>query len=121
MCTAVPGNCARILIISAESVLANTRKGLIELHPGWEATISRNKQHALALLHKEFFHLLVLCNSLSATAQAEFASIYRQKNPQGKILAIIMRGGTEFEANAVLSTPVSPEDFISAVNKLLTT
>jgi DNA-binding response OmpR family regulator len=119
MCSVPASSHARILLLSGELSLAESRKAIIELQPGWLVTVSRNKQHALALLHKESFNLLILCNSLTPAAQEEFAAIFRQKNASAKILVLAVRGTADLRVDAVLSAPVTPADLISAVHTLL--
>jgi len=110
---------ARVLIASADVELSESRKLIIERQAAVEVAVSRNKQHALALLHRELFDLLILCNSLTSRTQTEFSTIYRQKNPKGRILAIVVRGAAELQFDALLFSPVSPRELLSAVRDLL--
>jgi len=118
MSAAIKGG-QRVLIASADVDLSELRKQVIEQQPSLEVAVSRNKQHALALLHRESFDLLILCNSLTVRTQVEFTAIYRQKNPKGKILAIAVRGAADLPCDAVLPAPVSPCELLGAVRHLL--
>jgi CheY-like chemotaxis protein len=118
MCAATDRGNARILIISADIALSESRKAIAE-RDGWVVEVSRNKQHALAMLHKETFDLLILCNSLSLAAQLEFTTIFREKNPDGKIMAIVVRAVAEAPFDSTLMAPVTPGDFLQALRTLL--
>ena len=112
---------ARILIASADFPLSQSRKHVIEQEPSWEATITRNKQHGLALLHNETFDLLLLCSSLGSKTQVEYASIFRRRNPAGKVIAVENRIPLDIPADAVLPIPVAPRELIRAIRGLLAT
>ena len=110
---------ARILIASADLPLSQSRKDVIEREGSWTATITRNKQHGLALLHNEEFDLLLLCTSLGAKTQAEYVDIFRRRNPAGKVIAVENRAPQEIPADAVLPAPVTPPELIAAIRDLL--
>ena len=110
---------ARILIASADFPLSQSRKGVIEQEPSWEATITRNKQHGLALLHNETFDLLLLCSSLGSKTQVEYAVVFRRRNPRGKVIAVEGRTPLDISVDAVLPVPVAPRELIRAIRGLL--
>lgn len=118
MCAATPRTNARILILSADMPLSESRKAVLE-HAGWQVAVSRNKQHALAMLHNESFDLLIFCNSLSSSAVAEFAAIFRGKNDHGRLLGIVDRRSPEIDVDDVLLAPVRPAELLEAVRHLL--
>ena len=118
MCAATTRTNARILILSADMSLSESRKAVLE-HAGWQVAVSRNKQHALAMLHNEAFDLLIFCNSLSASAVTEFGIIFRQKNQHGRLLGIVDRRSPDIDVDDVLIAPVKPTELLGAVQQLL--
>jgi DNA-binding NarL/FixJ family response regulator len=109
---------AQILLASADYSLSQSRKQVLENEPGWEVTISRNKQHALALLHNAAFEVLILCSSLSRKVHLEFATVFRQKNPGGRVV-LLDDSSPEVQADAVLSPPITPLELIGALRSIL--
>ncbi len=71
------------------------------------------------MLHNESFDLLIFCNTLSASAVAEFAAIFREKNPQGKLLGIVDRRSPEIDVDDVLLAPVRPAELLGSVRRLM--
>jgi DNA-binding response OmpR family regulator len=118
MCAA-RGHAARILIASADMALAQLRKRVIEQESGWIVTVSRNKQHALALLHSEEFDVLLLCNSVSHKTRLDFAVKFRQRNAQGKIVVFEGRAHSQIDYDVLLQVPVSPRELMAALHRLL--
>jgi DNA-binding NarL/FixJ family response regulator len=80
---------------------------------------TRNRQHALALLQSENYHVVLLCNSLTPKARVEFAAIYRQRNPTGRVVVVEGRDRPQFAFDLMLPSPLAPTDLIGAVRGLL--
>lgn len=108
-----------ILIASADLPLSQLRKRVLEQEPGYKVTVSRNKQHALALLHSERFDILLLCNSVAYRTRLEFATKFRQRNPDGKILAFEGREQGEIDYDLLLEIPSTPQELLKGVRKLV--
>ncbi len=87
---------------------------------GYDVVASRNKQHALALLHTDRFDLLLLGHSLTAKTKEEFAGLYRTQNPQGKILSLSRVEEPASSADHVLQAPIRPDELIRVIRRLLT-
>lgn len=119
MSAASESSSARILIASADSVLSQLRKQVIEQQSSFEVLCSRNRQHAVALLKSELFDVLLLCNSLTQKTRIDFAAIYRNNNPNGKIVVFEGREPQAFPYDVMLRSPVSPAELIKAVRSLV--
>jgi DNA-binding NarL/FixJ family response regulator len=120
MSTGAGSSAARILIASADLELSQLRKQVIEQQLSkLEVVCTRNRQHALALLQSENYHVLLLCNSLTQKARAEFAAIYRQRNPAGRIVVIEGRERPPFAYDLMLPSPLAPTELIGAMRGLL--
>ncbi len=119
MSAASESSSARILIASADLVLSQLRKQVIEQQSEFEVLSSRNRQHAVALLKSEAFDVLLLCNSLTQKTRIDFAAIYRRNNPNGKIMVFEGRDPQAFPYDVMLRPPVSPAELIKAVRSLV--
>ena len=120
MSTAPENGAARVLIASADFVLSQLRKQVIEQHlADLEVVCTRNRQHALALLQSENYQIMLLCNSLTAKSRAEFAGIFRQRNPGGLLVVIESRDRHPFAYDLMLPSPVAPVELIGAIRELL--
>ena len=120
MSHAARSSAARILIASGDMFLAQLRKEVLEQHfPGLEAVCTRNRQHALALLQSEMFHVLFLCSSLTAKARVEYAGLYRERNPSGKVMASQGREPDAFACDAFLLIPGGPAELLQEMTELL--
>jgi len=120
MSHAAQSSAARILIASGDMFLAQLRKEVLERHfPGLEAVCTRNRQHALALLQNETFHVLFLCSSLTAKARAEYAGLYRQRNPAGKVMSSQGREPDTFASDSFLPIPGGPAELLQEMTALL--
>lgn len=120
MSTAAERCAVRVLIASADLLLSELRKQIMEQNfSSIEVTCSRNRQHALALLQTDGFDILLLCGSLTAKSRAEFAAIYRQRNPGGRIVVFEGREPTLFAYDVMLPSPSTPAELISEIRELL--
>lgn len=118
MCRSGRSDSVQILLASADLTLSQSRKQVIETNPGWSVTITRNKQHALALLHNSFFEVLILCSSLSPKVHLEFSTIFRRRNPDGRIVVTEERA-VVIQPDAVLVPPVSPLELLACLRMLI--
>ncbi len=82
---------------------------------------TRNKQHGLALLHSEQFHILLLCASVSGRTRREFVELFRSKNPGGKVIVNENVEEPTFEFDALVPGLVTPTELIDTVRKVLET
>lgn len=108
-----------MLSASADPVLAYSRELLLRSQ-GCEVQTSLSISDTKALLASEHFDLLVLGNSLTATACQELAKHFRVQNPQGKIIEILS-ASWHSPMNQPDTTTVGPSELIAAVQKLIST
>jgi DNA-binding NtrC family response regulator len=118
--SAAPSVRPKILIASADQILSNSRKQVFE-QQGWEVTVTRNKQHGLAVLHAERFNILLVCNSVSGRTRNEYATLFREKNPEAKVIVVENGEQAGFAYDALLSSPVSPRHLVDTVRQVLST
>ncbi len=120
MSTAAESSATRLLIASADFVLSQLRKQVVEQQlTNLEVVCTRNRQHALALLQSENYDILLLCNSLTSKSRAEFAVIFRQRNPAGRLVVIEGRERHPFRYDLMLPSPVVPAELIKGIRELL--
>lgn len=108
----------KILIASADQTLSTSRKQILEKH-GWLVATTRNKQHGLALLYSERFHILLICASVSGRTRREYAVLFRAQNPGGKVIVNENAEDPTFPHDALLSSPVTPQQLVDTVRGLL--
>jgi DNA-binding response OmpR family regulator len=113
-----PESAGQILIASADQALSNSRKQLLEKE-SWKVSVTRNKQHGLAVLHSESFALLLICDSLSLRTVREYIKLFRETQPTGKILVIERGRPLDVDCDAVLPSPVEPRQLVHQVRRLL--
>jgi len=78
----------RVLSASVDLGVSRTRVMLLRQF-GFDATFSESKRHALELIEKKAFDVLVFGSALSRDTGWELAGVFRTHNSKGKIIEII--------------------------------
>ena len=78
----------RVLSASIDLGLSRTRVMLLQRF-GFDAVYSESKQHALELIERTTFDVLVFGSALSRDTCWELARVFRAHNPKGKIIEIL--------------------------------
>ena len=78
----------RVLSANVDLDVSRTRVTLLEQF-GFDAMFSESKQHALELIEKKAFDVLVFGSALSRDTGWELAGVFRARNSKGKIIEII--------------------------------
>jgi len=82
------GTPIRVLSANVDLDVSRTRVTLLEQF-GFDAMFSESKQHALELIEKKAFDVLVFGSALSRDTGWELAGVFRARNSKGKIIEII--------------------------------
>jgi CheY-like chemotaxis protein len=82
----------RVLLATADPMLRETRKALIQSF-GFDVTASKTEDDALSHMRTERFDLLVLGHTLPARECRNLANAFRVYHPNGRIIEIIRTHG----------------------------
>jgi CheY-like chemotaxis protein len=84
----------RILLATADPVLRDTRKAVIE-NFGFDVKVSTTIQNALDLINSERFEILVLGHTLSSQECCKLARAFRQRRASGRVIEIARYEGAQ--------------------------
>ena len=102
-----------VLSVSADPGLSHTRELLLRKQ-GCEVKTSLSKSHAQELMQSHSFDVLVFGNSLTTDVCQELAKDFRVRNPQGKIIEILV-ASWHVPMNGPDATAIGPEELIAAI------
>jgi CheY-like chemotaxis protein len=105
-----------VLSASADPVLRYSRELLLSSE-GCEVKTSLSKAHAHELIKSQSFDVLVFGNSLSARSCRELEESFRLRNPQGKIVEILL-ANWDVPMNNPDAVADSPEELLSFIREL---
>jgi len=106
----------RVLSASADPVLRHTRE-LLLISEGCEVNTSLSKSHAHELIQSHSFDVLVIGNSLTPDTCRELAKTFRVRNPQGKIIEILV-ANWDAPMNEPDAIAIGPEELIAAIRQI---
>ena len=106
----------RVLSASADPALRHTRE-LVLVSEGCEVKTSLTKTHAHELIQSHSFDALIIGNSLTPNACRELAKSFRLRNPQGKVIEIVLAnwGAPMNQPDAVAG---SPEQLVGLIRSI---
>ena len=78
----------RVLSASTDLGLSRTRVMLLQQF-GFDAIYSESKQHAIELIEKNAFDVLVFGSTLERDTCWELAAVFRSRNSDGKVIEIL--------------------------------
>lgn len=78
-----------IRVLSASTDLGLSRTRVMLLQFGFDATYSESKQHAIDLIEKKTFDVLVFGSTLERDTCWELAGLFRSRNSGGKVIEIL--------------------------------
>jgi DNA-binding NtrC family response regulator len=117
--TATPTQIAkplRVLSASADAALRHTRE-LLLTREGCEVETSLSLTHAHELIQSHAFDALVIGNSLTPEACRELAKSFRLRNPEGKVIEIVLMKW-DIPMNEPDEIAVGPEELVVLIREL---
>jgi CheY-like chemotaxis protein len=114
----------KILLATADLTLRHTRTHLLRSF-GFEVSASESKLHAIEMFQSGTFDVLVLGNTLNATACRELGKAFRRFQPRGRVIEILDASNFQPKNNpdatvAVLSGPLALRDVIQSQLRSIT-
>src|ERR1700741_4686977 len=108
----------RILALSADPELGKLR-AMVLRQVGYEGTWPASKVETVALLGRESFDVLVIGHTISGQSAREFAETFRARNPDGKVIVIMVSTYALVKADKTVRAVDGPEALLNALDELL--
>lgn len=109
---------ARILSLAADPELGKLRAMLLR-QAGYDVLWPASKSEAYIALRDNSFDLLLVGHTLSGQSAREFAEIFRDKNPNGKVVVIMAATYVMLKADKTVKAADGPEVLLQAIEELL--